>query len=275
MGMQFFTTVDGARLAYRDEGQGLAVLCLAGLTRNGDDFNFLAPHLSHLRLIRPDYRGRGASDWTGAASYSILQEAADVLALLDHLGLERVAIIGTSRGGLIGTFLAATARDRIAGLCLNDIGPTIEGAGMEAIAAYVGRKPVGTNLREVAARLPAAMEGFDNVTPERWLAFAHCLYSEGPQGVELRYDPELRAAVLEAMQTPPPDLWPFFDAVAGLPLALIRAVNSNILSAETAAELHRRHPAMITATVPDRGHVPFLDEPEALGAIKTWLEEIQ
>ena len=59
-----FTAPDGARLAFRDEGEGLPLLCLAGLTRSMADFDYLVPHLPPVRLIRMDYRGRGASDWT-------------------------------------------------------------------------------------------------------------------------------------------------------------------------------------------------------------------
>lgn len=96
---QFFTAPDGARLAFRDEGTGLPLLCLSGLTRTMDDFGYLRPHLPPCRLIRMDYRGRGASGFTGAPSYTVPQEGADALALLDHLGVERAAILGTSRGG--------------------------------------------------------------------------------------------------------------------------------------------------------------------------------
>ena len=102
--MQHFTASDGARLVYRDEGEGLPVLALSGLTRTGGDFDYLAPHLPDVRLIRPDYRGRGGSDWTGAESYTVPREAQDALELLDHLGLESAAVLGTSRGGLIGMY---------------------------------------------------------------------------------------------------------------------------------------------------------------------------
>ena len=99
--MRDFRTEDGTRLAYRDEGAGMALLALAGLTRDGHDFDYLSHHLpGDVRLIRLDSRGRGASDWTGAESYTVAQEARDVLALLDHLELPQVAVIGSSRGGL-------------------------------------------------------------------------------------------------------------------------------------------------------------------------------
>ena len=65
---QTFTARDGARLAYADEGEGLPLLCLSGLTRTMGDFDYLRPHLPPLRLIRMDYRGRGASQWSTSSS---------------------------------------------------------------------------------------------------------------------------------------------------------------------------------------------------------------
>ena len=69
-----------------------------------------------------------------------------------------------------------------------------------------------------------------------------------------------------------PDLWQLFDGLKDQPLASIRGQNSDLFTAETQAEMNARHPDMITAVVPDRGHVPFLDEPQSLTAIRALLE---
>lgn len=272
MTVQHFVACDGARLAFRDEGVGLPVLALSGLTRNAADFDYLAPHLSGIRLIRPDYRGRGASDWTGAASYTVPQESRDALDLLDHLGIDRAAIIGTSRGGLNGMFLAATAYDRLLGLCLNDVGPTLNQSGLDKIKDYVGRNPVARDHADLAAKLPRVMMGFSGVPPSRWLEEARKHYHETPDGLRINYDPELRDAFLAAFEGPQPDLWPLFDATKGMPLALIRGANSDLLSPEIASRMQQHRPDMIFAEVPGRAHIPFLDEPEALTAIRTWLD---
>lgn len=270
--MPQFTAIDGTQIAYADHGTGPPLLCLAGLTRNQADFDDVAPHLAATRLIRMDYRGRGGSGWSGAASYTIGQEAQDALALLDHLGVAQAAILGTSRGGLIGMVLAATARERVLGLCLNDIGPVVEPAGLARIADYVGRNPAARTLEAVAEAMPRHNPGFEGVSPGRWLALAARLYRETPQGLVNRYDPALRDAFVAGMAAPAPDLWPMFDALAGLPLAAIRGANSDLLSAATLAEMQRRRPDMVAAEVPGRGHVPFLDEPEALGVLTRFLE---
>ena len=274
MSLQFFTASDGTRLAYRDEGEGLPLLCLSGLTRTMADFDYLAPHLPPLRLIRMDYRGRGASQWTGAASYTVPQEGRDALELLDHLGLPKAAVLGTSRGGLIAMLLAALAKDRLLGVALNDIGPVIERDGLARIFDYLGRNPAAKTHAALAAALPAVMPGFAHVPPSRWLEEAEKHYTLGPRGLQITYDPALREAFIAAFDGPEFDAWPLFDALAGLPLALIRGAKSDLLSPATLAEMQRRRPDMITAEVPDRAHIPFLDEPEALAALTRWLEAL-
>jgi pimeloyl-ACP methyl ester carboxylesterase len=268
---QHFQAPDGASLAFRDEGDGLPLLCLPGLTRTMADFDYLRPHLPPLRLIRMDYRGRGASARTGAETYTVPVEARDALALLDHLGVARAAVLGTSRGGLIGLVLAATARDRLRGLCLNDVGPEIHRPGLERIFDYVGRNPAARSHQALAEALPRTMPGFAGVPAARWLEEARKHYIETPQGLRITYDPALRTAFLAAFDGPPADLWPLFDALEGLPVALIRGANSDLLSAATAAEMRRRRPDLIFAEVPDRAHVPFLDEPASLDAIMAFL----
>ncbi len=274
--MPAFGSSDGLTLAYRDEGRGMPLLCLAGLTRNMADFDYLAPHLPDLRLIRMDCRGRGASGHApDPMSYNIPTEARDALELLDHLEIERVAIIGTSRGGLIAMTLAATAPERLLGICLNDIGPVIEPAAIARIMGYLGRRPEFSSHAEMAAALPGLLPGFSGVPPERWLREARNQTVETGTGLDVRYDPRLREAVEAAGALPAPDLWPLFDAMQGLPLALLRGAGSDLLSRETAAKMRRRRPDMIFAEVPGRGHVPFLDEPEALAAIRAWLKKVK
>ncbi len=272
-----FETNDGLKLAFRDQGEGLPLLCLSGLTRNSSDFDYLAPHLTDIRLIRLDYRGRGKSDWADPSTYTVLVEAQDALALLDHLGLESVAILGTSRGGLIAMTLAAIEKHRLRGVCLNDIGPVVDETGLDQIRGYVGKNPPYLPLSELAAMRAGLMDGFANVPDTRWLEEVRKHFVETDDGITINYDPNL-ARIFDGPSdgAPPvtPDLWSLFDAMQGLPLALLRGANSDILSAETATEMQRRRPDMIYREIPDRGHVPFLDEPDSLNTIHQWLTGI-
>ena len=270
--MPHFTAPDGCRLFYTDEGTGTPLLCLSGLTRTTKDFDYLMPHLDldRTRVIRTDYRGRGQSDWADHATYTIPQESADVLQLLDHLGIEKTAVLGTSRGGLIAMGLALGAKQRLLGVCLNDVGPELGTKGLDVIKNYVGKNPNYATHSEMAAAMPSFMEGFANVPDSRWLEEVQKHYTETPDGLKITYDPKLLDALLAASGIEI-DLWPFFDALEGLPTALIRGANSDLLTAETAGEMRRRRPDMIFAEVPDRAHIPYLDEPDSLRAIQQFL----
>lgn len=265
---KFFTADDGAKISFTDHGSGQPLLCLAGLSRNSNDFQYLHANFNAARLICMDYRGRGASDWTGAATYTLERESADVLQLLAHLNLNRVAILGTSRGGLIGMGLASVAPQFVAGLCLNDIGPVIETEGLQRIRDYVGLPPAAHDYEQAARDLKTASSGFANVPHARWMQEAKTHFPRDSNGLSLSYDPALRQAFLDSFVVPMPEGWPFFDALSSIPVALIRGANSDLLSARTADEMLRRRPDLIRADVPDRGHVPFLDEPESLDVIQ-------
>ncbi|WP_108484997.1 alpha/beta fold hydrolase [Oceaniglobus ichthyenteri] len=268
--MPHFTTSDGLSLYYDDQGDGAPLVCLAGLTRNTTDFDYVLPYLTNNRLIRLDYRGRGQSEWGQWEDYTIPVEARDTLELLDHLGLKRAAILGTSRGGLIAMVLAATAKHRLTAVALNDIGPEIAPSGLETIKGYIGRNPSVKTHAEAAALMPSRITGFANVPATRWAEEAAKHYIATADGLKINYDPALAKSVAASGAQPAPDLWPLFDAMDGLPLALIRGANSDLLSRETAAEMRARRPDMIFAEVPDRGHIPFLDEPEARSALAQW-----
>lgn len=280
--MPYVTADDGLRLAYDDRGDGPVLLCLPGLTRNMADFEPVVDHFAHrARIIRMDFRGRGASDHDpDPANYTVLREGADVLALLDHLGLARAAILGTSRGGLVAMSLAGAHADRLAGVCFNDIGPVVEAEGLAFILGYLGQPPVDPDFETALANLPGRMApAFANVPQETWAAHIRRVWTVAGDGtLSLRYDPRLRDAVEAQMNASeaqrPPDLWPLFAALAGLPVALIRGANSNILSAETAGKMCAMRPDMIYAEVPDRGHVPFLDEPESLTVISQFFDRL-
>jgi hypothetical protein len=119
------------------------------------------------------------------------------------------------------------------------------------------------------------MPGFANVPDSRWLDEAVKHYTQTPDGLTITYDPALRDAFLAAFEGPPVDLWPLWDATAGLPVALIRGANSDLLSQACTDEMRRRRPDMIFASVPDRAHIPFLDEPESLVALRAFVAAVE
>jgi pimeloyl-ACP methyl ester carboxylesterase len=119
------------------------------------------------------------------------------------------------------------------------------------------------------------MKGFADVPAMRWAEEAVRHYIERPDGLKLPYDPELRRSFDEAMAAPAVDLWPLYEACAGMPLALVRGANSDVLSAATARRMADICPHLRVANVPRRGHIPFLDEPEARTTIEAWLADVK
>lgn len=274
--MPHFKTSDGLSLYYTDEGHGLPVLCLAGLTRTTADFDYVTPHMRDCRMIKMDYRGRGNSDWDpNWANYSLPVECRDIIELLDHLNIDKVAILGTSRGGLNAMGLAMAIKDRLLGVALNDIGPEISAQGLSFIMGYLGRNPGAKSHVDAARSLERAMPGFVDVPFSRWMEEALKHYVTTKSGLQITYDPKLRDAVEAQGAQAAPDLWPYFDALSDMPLTCIRGENSDLLSCDTLAKMQDRRPDMIAATVMGRGHIPFLDEPEAVAALQTWMEKMR
>ena len=275
------TAEDGTQLYARDyagpPGSRLTpVVCLPGLTRNAKDFETIAPRLAaQRRVLALDFRGRGRSGRADPATYRPDQEVADTLAVLDHLGVERFAIVGTSRGGIAAMVMAARALPRMAGVLFNDIGPKIDKAGLLRIRGYLGADPQFSGWDEAVAALKSANPGFPFLSDEEWLAFARRVYREENGRPRADYDPGLAVtfpgnADIESGKVP--ELWGLFDLLAPLPCLVLRGEHSDLLSPETVAEMQRRHKRLAAVTVKDRGHVPFLDEPEALAAIDAFLE---
>ena len=252
------------------------VLCLHGLTRNSADFEWIAGHLSdRYRVLAADQRGRGRSQWDPvAARYNPGVYVQDMLGLLDHLGIARAAIIGTSMGGLMAMVMAVVACDRMSAVVINDVGPDIEAAGLARIASYTGKtQPPATwaDAAEIAQFINAV--AFPDYGPDDWMAFARRLFLEKDGVPEPAYDPAIAGGLKPQSDAPvaPPDLWPMWDALNGLPILAIRGALSDLLSPATLDKMAARHAGMVSVTVPNRGHAPMLDEPEAVSAIDTFL----
>jgi len=274
--MKPFTTSDGLALDYRIDGHGKPLLCLPGLTRNLDDFDELSAAMqAEAQVIRLTMRGRNGSDWApDYKTYNIVQEARDVVEFMDFIGLKKATLIGTSRGGFNAMILAATTPERLAGVLLNDIGPELAPAGIDKIMDYVGKPPAARDLVALVAALKADMSpAFPDLSDAKWAALAQRWFAVSPTGVALNYDPAIGTAMAEQATGEAPDLWGLFDLTATTPLALLRGANSDLLSVETARKMQTRRPDMLFAEVPNRGHIPLLNEPESLDIIRKLLAQ--
>lgn len=99
-------------------GDGEPVLALHGVTGHGERWRILADALPGHRLIGVDLRGHGRSPWTPPWGFE--QHVADLVAVLDAEGLDRVPVIGHSFGGAIAVHLTRIAPERVERLVLLD-----------------------------------------------------------------------------------------------------------------------------------------------------------
>jgi len=276
-----FTSRDGLRLYARHYpapgSMHRPAVCLAGLTRNCRDNHDLASALSAAGeaardVYTLDYRGRGRSEYDADwKNYSILVELNDVLDFMTMKGLDRAAIIGTSRGGLIAMLMAVLRPNAIGAVVLNDIGPVIEREGLARIIAYVGRVPLPADWEE-ATELVYEMNRrqFTSVPAEQWSEFARQVFNDDNGLPAPGYDPNLAKAI-SVMDGPAPELWPQFTALARVPVLAIRGENSDILSEATFAEMGARHPRLTAITLKGQGHAPLLKDAESINAIGKFL----
>lgn len=273
-----FTAQDGLQLYYRDYGadrDGLApVVCLPGLTRNSVDFHVLALRLSRTRrVICPDLRGRGRSDYDpDYRNYAPHTYVLDLIHLLTVTGCHHVVIIGTSLGGLLAMGMGAINPTVLAGVALNDIGPEIDPAGLDRIRSYADKDPGAMTLDEAVARIQTLFRpALPDLTQEQWVAEAKRSFRRDGDGrYVIDYDPDIgRAAGEQADQQV--DIWPYFRSLRHIPTLSIRGGLSDILNAATVERMAAEKPDLMRAVVPNRGHVPLLDEPECTTAIDAFL----
>jgi pimeloyl-ACP methyl ester carboxylesterase len=285
---RFVPAPDGLRLHYLEYGAGVAsdtvAICLPGLSRTAEDFDRLARALAiapsgrRRRILSLDYRGRGLSGWDpDPTHYALPVEHTDILAVLDAAGVASAIFIGTSRGGLHTMVMAATQPARLRAGVLNDIGPTIERAGLMRIKGYVGKLPPLRSWDDAVALLRKTVgANFTSLSTADWNTFAHLTYREEDGEFRLPYDPQL-ARNLDATteDTPMPDMWPQFEAMANVRVLSIRGENSDILSADTQAEMARRHPNLQTLVVPGQGHPPLLLDTPTIAAIEAFIGQTE
>lgn len=275
-------TADGLDLHVRTDGRHEAsgagrtpILCVPGLTRNGRDFTGLAERYAPQRfVVRVDLRGRGESSYdpTGA-SYTPDRYAADVVQVLDALGIGRAVFVGTSLGGSVSMLTATLHPDRVAAVVLNDVGPKLEPTGFARIQAYAGKLPPNDTWDAAVAQLRSLYGAVADAIPDdTFRRMVREQYREfAPGDIRPDHDPRIVAG----METVDPqaigDTWPLFAGLASIPTLVLRGAVSDLFAASTVDEMQRRKPDLVAVTVPGRGHCPLLDEPESLAALDAFL----
>ncbi|MDB5702965.1 MAG: alpha/beta hydrolase [Sphingomonas bacterium] len=278
---RYWASSDGLKLHYRDypgRDDRPPILCLPGLTRNARDFGALAARLSpDWRVIAVDLRGRGESAYAkDPMTYVPLTYVQDVEALLGELAVPSYIAFGTSLGGIVTMLLAGTGRARIVGALLNDVGPEIETAGLSRIRTYVGKSNTWPTWMH-AARAVAEANGdvYPDYDIEEWLAMAKRLYRLNSAGrIVLDYDMKIAEPFRVPGNEAGPDMWRALDQLKQVPTLIVRGGRSDVLGAATAERMLAALDHAELVTIPNVGHTPTLEEPEAASAIDHLLDRV-
>ena len=280
-----WTSRDGLRLFARDyppsgSAHRLPVICLHGLTRNSKDFEEIAPIIAGWgrRVIVPDVRGRGQSDWdTDPRNYQPKVYARDVIKMMSAFDLPRAVFLGTSMGGIITMTLMAFRPAAVSAAILNDVGPAVDPEGIARILGYAGKKADIGSWDDAADYVRRINESsLPNLSGEQWHQFARRTFREGSNGPELDYDP----AISVALAKPPGKLTEWLAAflfrrlARKRPTLLLRGETSDIISDGIARRMARMAPAMKRVDVPGVGHAPTLSERVAVDAIEQFLRTV-
>lgn len=248
------------------------IVCVHGLTRNGRDFDHLATVLAEdARVLCPDMVGRGLSDRLMQADhYAIPTYVGHMLQMLEQLELAAVDWVGTSMGGLIGMGVAASENSPIRRMVVNDVGPFLPKAALGRIATYLSLDPRFASLDELEAHLREIHAGFGPLTDAEWRHLAEHTASRREDGrFGLNYDQRL-GQPLKSGPIEDIDLWPVWDQIV-CPVLVLRGTESDLLAAETAAEMAERGPKAEIVAIDGTGHAPALMARDQIEIVRDWL----
>jgi pimeloyl-ACP methyl ester carboxylesterase len=196
-----------------------------------------------------------------------------VLTVLTALDIAPAVFVGTSRGGILSMLLASARPAAIAGVVLNDIGPVIDVQGLARIKGYVGNLPEPKSFADGAVILRRLFASqFPRLTQDDWIAFSRRAFKQQDGRLLPTYDVRL-AKTLEGIDLARPlqPLWTEFEALAHIPVLVIRGANSDVLSRATVAAMRARKPDLDAIEVADQGHAPLLMELETIGHISAFI----
>lgn len=248
--MPLFTS-DGYSIAYEVYGDGSPVVLVHGFASNGvvnwrdtgwvDELNGQG-----YQVITIDNRGHGLSEKIyDEAAYDAKLMAHDVANLIDHLGFERVAIMGYSMGGRISAFATRDASEKIAVLIIGGMGSRMLLPRASSNEIYVAL--TAPSLEDVTGETGRQFRRFADHTKSDLKALAACI--AGPSS-------QLTTEDFGQIDVP-----------------VLVAVGSDDDVAGSVEELARLIPNGESFTIPGRDHMRATGDPAYKGAVRAFLKE--
>jgi pimeloyl-ACP methyl ester carboxylesterase len=258
-----FATVNGMRLHYVDfGGSGRPTIAIHGITSAGWSWLDVASGLGEgVRLIAPDTRGHGDSQWSATRAYGSADAAEDVAGLIQTLGLDEVDLVGHSWGALIAASLAARPGSRIRRLVMIDIAPSSTARSDDVPPRPLGFDTWDATVAHERTRNPRASDAsLTNLVDRTYRP------TEGG-GFVRKADP----IFLSSWQFRDEDHWAELGEIQG-PTLVVKAANSTSLPDDVAERMVSTLGNGRRAAVIDTGHSVHIENPAGLiAAIRPFL----
>ena len=276
-GRSGFTVVDGRQVHYLEWGRSNAspVLCLHGGGQTAYMFEELGSTLcDRYHILAPDLPDHGDSEPIDDFGRHAI--AATMPQLCAHFGLDRIAVVGASLGGIAAITLAAAHPKLVGSIVLIDVGHRLEQEGVLKIIEFMSAHESFASLEEAAGEIGKYLQYRKSFRPERLARNlrqrpdGRWVWKHG-YGRRLRERTEAETGqwqhVIEGLDT---------DA-AGLtcPVLVLRGAFSDVLSSQGAEEVAALIPNARLATVANAGHLAAGDNPDStVGLVASFLSGI-
>jgi esterase len=253
-------TLNGLRFHYCDWGNESAppLVLLHGFTGHARTWDTFARSMrSRFRVLAPDQRGHGESEW--ATDYRAESMTEDLDAFAIELGLGRFNLLGLSMGGRHAYLYAAAHPEVVERLVIVDIGPEMIAAGADRIRQRATARDVWDDPEDAIRDARA-----DNPRPpddELRHRVLHAIIQRSDGKWTLRYDASLRDPSTPLPRPDPAMVWPQLSKIS-CPTLIVRGAESDVLSRETAERMATEIPDCRLVEVERSGHTVPLDNPE-------------
>ena len=261
-----------------DHRSDTPLICLPsdlGTVREYEEFavQLQAKQDSPRRIFSFDLRGRGASDWSGEATYSPLTDADDLVTLCDALSLHHADFLVTGRSAIVALLTAPKRPGMINRLIFNDCGPEKDGVGIVRVDALnkMARQPKSWSdaVEELKSRTD---NRYPALSEDDWAKWARILWADKDGAPFADHDKKLKR-VVEAVDfdTRQPTLWKEMAILANRSMLLLRAENSLLMTEEIAKQMAEKVGGLQEVVIEGQGHPILLPTVAAIDAIHQFL----
>jgi pimeloyl-ACP methyl ester carboxylesterase len=252
---------DVRRLGDSSNGEKRTLLALHGMSSHGDAWRQIIARLSSFdRIICPDFRGHGLSDWT-RDGYWLSDYAGDTIGIVDELGVQKFDLVGHSLGARVAMVLGNQLHGRLTSVVLSDTGPEVSRDGALKALAIAGETSQTNGFRDEAALLAFLEKANSGYVPEAIQTRATKLYRKNWAGRYVhRGDSEVTWLLGSAGLKEVDDMWNGLKALT-VPVLLVHCTQSFLLDSELVSRMVEATPDLTVATL-DSDHMVIYKEPD-------------